>query len=125
MKTLDDLRLIVGRNMPYDTGYMFLAGANYYQNDHFMMAQYDLNSVEYIYYNEYGTIFTTKNQWFIRDQTVGEINYLASLDSAGQEQRLSGFSDEAKRRASTNLLKQGALDKISSEPIKRGATFGG
>ena len=125
MNSLDDLRLVVGSNMPYDTGFMFLAGANYYENEHFMMAQYDMNAVEYIYYNEYGTIYTQKNVGFIAEKTVGEINFLTSLNNAGYQQRLSGFSEQAKRRGSTSMLSQGALDKIASEPIRRGATFGG
>lgn len=124
MKTLDDLRVVVGSNMPYDTGYMFLTGAKYYENEHFMMAQYDLNSVEYIYYNEYGTIYTTKNQWFIRDKTVGEINMLVVMNNAGYEQKMSGFSENAKRRASSIMLSQGALSRIST-PDMRGGTFGG
>ena len=49
---LENMRTIVQANMPYDTGFMFMAGAKYFETAHFLMAVYDTERVPYIIYNE-------------------------------------------------------------------------
>ena len=45
---LGEFRDIVVGNMPYDTGFMFLAGASFFDTEHFMLARYDTDRVPYI-----------------------------------------------------------------------------
>jgi len=112
---LAELRTIVTSDMPYDTGFMFLSGARFIENNHFMMAIYDIERVPYIVYNEMGTIFSTKNQYFIRDKTIGDINQRLLDESFGIKKPITRFEDTVKRRASTNMIKKGALEKIGGE----------
>ena len=102
---LGEFRDIVVGNMPYDTGNMFLNGASFYETEHFLLARYDTERVPYIIYNEEGTIFSVKNKGFISQQTVGALLY--GTDSAG-------MSEKVRRRGSTDMLKQGALDIVQS-----------
>lgn len=115
MISLSELRLIVTTNMPYDTGYMFLAGSRYFENEHYMLCKYDTERVPYIIYNEEGTVFSVKNRGFIARRTMGEINYIIQMRKAGGHTSLSGLTEIAKRRGSTNMIKQGAMDKISND----------
>ena len=99
--------------MPYDTGFMFLSGAKYFETEHFLLAVYDTERVPYIVYNEEGTIYSTKNKGFISQRTVGALNrYAAGVDKSV----MSRYEETNNRRGSTNMIKQGALDKISGEP---------
>ena len=115
MLTLNEMRMIVTNNMPYDTGFMFMSGSRYQENAHFMVAKYDTERVPYIVYNEEGTVYSTKNQYFIREQTVGDSMRHANYKDAGMQAPFTKLSENVKRRSSTNLLKQGAIDKIRSE----------
>ena len=109
---LENMRTIVQANMPYDTGFMFMAGAKYFETAHFLMAVYDTERVPYIIYNEEGTIYSTKNQGFISDRTVGALNRF----NGGDNKAMSKYEEINNRRGSTNMIKQGALEKISNEP---------
>lgn len=102
---LGEFRDIVVSNMPYDTGFMFMAGASFFDTEHFMLARYDTDRVPYIIYNEEGTRFSTKNQGFISRKTVGALLYGTMS---------AGLDDKTLMRGSTNMLKQGALDKIQT-----------
>ena len=101
--------------MPYDTGYMFLAGARYFDNAHFMMAVYDTERVPYIVYNEEGTRFSTKNKGFISQRTIGALNRFGANPDANV---MGKYQESNNRRGSTNMIKQGALDKIASEGLR-------
>jgi hypothetical protein len=110
---LQEMRSIVQAQMPYDTGFMFLAGARYYETAHFLLTVYDTERVPYIIFNEEGTIYTDKNKGFISQQTVGALNrFGASQDKSV----LSRYENYNNRRGSTNMIKQGALEKLSTEP---------
>lgn len=99
-------------NMPYDTGFMFLEGASFYETENFLLCRYEISRVPYIVYNEEGTKFTTKNQYFIRDKTVGDLIRHASYRQAGQQAPDDTLGDRVKRRGSTDTIKQGAMDKV-------------
>ena len=115
MLTLNEMRMIVTANMPYDTGFMSLAGARYSENAHFMVTRYDIERVPYIVFNEEGTIYTEKNKGFIREQTVGDLMRHAQYKDAGLRLPFTNLNERVKRRASTDMLKQGAIDKIRGE----------
>ena len=100
--------------MPYDTGYMYLEGASFYETNSFLLARYEISRVPYIVYNEEGTVYTTKNQGFIKKQTVGHLNLFASYKEAGLQAPFGKLDKHIKRRGSTDMIKQGALDKIRS-----------
>lgn len=113
---LQDFRSIIQAQIPYDTGFMFLSGVKYYQTEHFLMAEYDTSRVPYIVYNEEGTIYTTKNKGFISERTVGALNRFATYEDKGERALvISRYEEYNNRRGSTNMIKQGALDKITSE----------
>ena len=109
---LNEMRMIVQSNMPYDTGFMFMSGAKFQENNHFIICRYDTETVPYIIYNEEGTKYTEKNKGFISKQTVGELNRMAQFMQHGMKTKLQ---DDVKRRASTNMVKEGALEKIKQE----------
>lgn len=108
------MRNIVLANMPYDTGFMFLEGASFYETNAFLLCRYEITRVPYIVYNEEGTVYTTKNQGFIRDKTVGDLNRHASYKQAGLVAPPETLGDRVKRRGSLDMIKQGALDKVRS-----------
>jgi hypothetical protein len=110
---LEEFRSIVQSQMPYDTGFMFLAGAKYFDTEHFRLAVYDTERVPYIIYNEEGTVYSTKNKGFISQRTIGALNRYAV---SGDKQVMSQFEEYNNRRGSTNMIRQGALEKISTEP---------
>jgi hypothetical protein len=110
---LEEFRSIVQSQMPYDTGFMFLAGAKYFDTEHFRLVVYDTERVPYIIYNEEGTVYSTKNKGFISQRTIGALNRYAV---SGDKQVMSQFEEYNNRRGSTNMIRQGALEKISTEP---------
>lgn len=101
--------------MPYDTGFMFLEGASFFETNLFTLVKYNIGRVPYIVYNEEGTIFTTKNQYFIRDKTVGDLIRHASFKQAGLRAPFGQLDEQNKRRGSFDMIKQGALDKVRSD----------
>lgn len=108
--------------MPYDTGFMFLSGTQFFETEHFIMCEYDTYRVPYIVYQEMGfTHWISKemvdvNKGFIKDRTVGALNRFAAYDDTGINANvLSNYEEENNRRGSLNMIKQGALDKISAE----------
>ena len=109
---LNTMRLVVTTDMPYDSGFMFMAGSKYYETEHFMLCKYDIERVPYIIYNEEGTIFSTKNQYFIRRKTVGDLMRHASYAEHGQRAPMLKLEERAKRMASNNMIKQGTLEKL-------------
>jgi hypothetical protein len=119
---LQDFRSVIQAQIPYDEGYMFLAGVKYYETEHFLMAEYDTARVPYIVYQEEGFThwlsgqFIDVNKGFISERTVGALNRFASYDDKGQRPMVIGQYEEMNnRRGSLNMIKQGALDKITSE----------
>ena len=101
--------------MPYDTGFMFLNGARFFETNAFMLCKYDIERVPYIVYNEEGTVFTTKNQYFIRRKTIGDLLRHSSYNEAGMQAPFDKLDERVKRRGSFDMIKQGALDKIRGE----------
>lgn len=107
------MRSIVQAQMPYDTGFMFLAGAKYFETEHFLLTVYDTERVPYIVYNEEGTKYSDKNKGFISQQTVGALNKFGLSQDKSVLSRYEAYNN---RRGSLNMIKQGALDKIAGEP---------
>ena len=112
---LETMRMVVTTDMPYDTGFMFMAGAKFFENEHFLLCKYDTERVPYIIYNEEGTIFSTKNQYFIRRKTMGDLMRHESYAENGQQAPLLKLEERAKRKGSVNMISQGAMEKIRSD----------
>jgi len=109
---LETMRLIVTSCMPYDTGNMFMNGCRFFETEHYLMAVYDVERVPYIIYNEMGTRFSTKNQYFIQDKTIGALNQRQTEESKGIFKPISKWEDEVKRRATNINIDMGALDRL-------------
>ena len=107
--------MVVTSNMPYDTGFMSLNGARFFETNAFLLCKYDIERVPYIVYNEEGTIYTTKNKGFIKQQTIGDLLRHAAYKNAGLQAPFDKLDKTVKRRASLDMIKQGAIDKIRSE----------
>ena len=107
--------MVVVNNMPYASGYMFLNGAKFFETEHFMLCKYDIERVPYIIYNEEGTVFSTKNQYFIREKTIGDLQRHAAYKEAGMRAPMDTLNERVKRRASLDMIKQGAIEKIRGE----------
>jgi len=101
--------------MPYDTGFMSLAGAKYIETNTYILVRYDTERVPYIVYNEEGTIYTQVNKGFIREKTVGDLMRHAYYRDNGMRLPFSKLDERVKRRASTNMIGAGALEKIKGE----------
>jgi hypothetical protein len=112
---LATMRMVVTSNMPYDSGFMFTAGAKFFENEHFMLCKYDTERVPYIIYNEEGTIFSTKNQYFIRKQTMGDLMRHESYNEAGMQANEAKLDKAVKRKGSLSMISQGAMEKIRSD----------
>jgi len=109
------VRQIVTANMPYDTGFMSLAGAKFFETNTYMLVKYDTDRVPYIIYNEEGTIYTEVNKGFIRQKTVGDLMRHANYKQHGMQVPFNSLDDRVKRRASTDMISAGALEKIKGE----------
>lgn len=115
MLQLNEMRMIVTSNMPYDTGFMSVNGARFFETAHFMLCKYDIERVPYIVYQEEGTIYSTKNKGFIRNKTMGDLLRHAAYKQAGLTAPFDELNERVKRRASTDMIKQGALEKVKGE----------
>lgn len=109
------MRMIVSNNMPYDTGFMSQNGARFFETEHFMLCKYDIERVPYIVYNEEGTKFSVKNKGFIKHKTIGDLQRQAAYKEAGLQAPMNTLDENVKRRASFNMMKQGAIEKLRSE----------
>jgi len=107
---LTTLEQIVKSCMPFDTGYMFTYGSRYMENSHFLIAIYDVERVPYIIYQEMGTRFSTKNQYFIQDKTIGMINQTIAFEQRGMYFPIN--TDERMRQATKNLMRQGLVEQL-------------
>ena len=107
MITLEMVRHLVGKNMPYDTGYMFTFGARYNETEHMIAVFYDTNAVPYIHWNEIGAN-GNPNKGFISIDTVNDINYLAALNKDGQDNHLVDAQKKVQLRST--LIQQGVLE---------------
>lgn len=105
---LAKMRTIVTGCMPYDTGFMFTFGAKFSETAEELHAKYDTVTVPYIIYQEEGTRFSTKNQFFIRDKTIGAL----LMDEAGAG--MGNMEDKVARRAKNLLLTQGMIEKYKA-----------
>lgn len=118
MLPLEDIRNIVIGCMPYDTGYMYLEGASFYDTNLFSLVRYEITRVPYIVYQEEGFVhwitgkMVTKNQFFIRDKTIGALINAAAYQQSGIKSPFDKLDDHVKRRGSFDMIKQGAIDKI-------------
>lgn len=110
MITLEVARHIVGKNMPYDTGYMFTFGARYNETEHMIAIYYDTNAVPYIHWNEIGAN-GNPNKGFIANDTVNELNYVIQLDEFDLNTHLTGVQKKVQLRST--LIQQGVLEHAS------------
>lgn len=101
--------------MPYDTGFMSLAGAKFFDTNMFILVKYDIDRVPYIVYNEEGTIYTEVNKGFIRQKTVGDLMRHANYKKHDMQAPFTRLDERVKRRASTDMISAGALEKIKGE----------
>lgn len=109
---LEIMRLVVKTDMPYDTGYMFQNGASFYDTEHFLLCKYNTDRVPYIIYQEEGTIYSTKNQYFIKQKTMGDLMRHEAYAENGERAPLLKLDEEYKRKASKNMMSQGFLEKV-------------
>lgn len=123
MITLSDMRFIVDAYKPYDSGYMFLNGNRYNENNTMISAIYDTVAVPYIWYQEKGFRhyksgkFIKVNQYFIQEDTVNALDFFANNANAG-ERSLIQASNKRTVQARTSLIGQGVIDSINS-PVNR------
>ena len=108
---LNEFRNICLAQVPVDTRYMLLNGFRFYETDLFLRMQADLEAVPYIYYNEEGTKFSTKNVGFISKKMVGAVN--SALVKEAQGLPIDGYqTEEEKIRKNVLQLQDGVIEKI-------------
>ncbi len=125
MISLSDIRYTVDSYKPYDSGFMFLNGNRYTEDDIKYSVIYDGNIVPYIGYQEYGFKhyrsgkMVTVNQYFIQNDTVNALDFLINSATA-QEKSLILASSKRTVQARVNMLSQGTLQSIKGN--NRGGT---
>ena len=82
MTIVDLIEIVIG-NMPIDKGNMRRNGAEFFDTPYELVAIYNTNGVPYIVFQEEGTRYFKGNQHFIRNNTVGQLNYLSWSESIG------------------------------------------
>ena len=104
---INQMEQIVRGDMPYKSGFMFNNGARFIDNNHFMMAIYDIERVPYIVFNELGTRYTTKNQYFIREKTIGDLN----MALVGKDTMAYSRFEMKSKKYNEMLARQGLLER--------------
>lgn len=112
MITLEQVRLIVGVNKPFDSGRMFLQGSRLKDNGNTMTVTYDVKAVPYTVFQELGTKFFEGNKGFIGVNTVNEINEVATYQSAGMTKELTSFKDLSRSRST--MISNGLIQEVKS-----------
>lgn len=98
-------RIVTG-NMPVDSGTMRRFGSTTMDMGHYIKTVYHITQYPYIVYQEERP---GRNQFFIRNNTVGEINsVLASPNDQSPSNSLS------KPYANDNLVKLGVTQKLTN-----------
>lgn len=110
---LNDIRNIVVSNMPYDTGNMFMRGARFIETDLYWQVVYDLNLVPYIYYQEEGTVHSTKNKGFISKKTENELQNLIAMRMNGMTEPYVPKNDNIRTRA--QMVSAGVIENIRGD----------
>ncbi len=116
---------IVINNMPFDSGFMTIAGHNTYTIGNEIITRYDTASVPYIVWQEEG--FThwitgrrvTVNEGFISRDTVGEINNVLIMGTLGVHPKAAHYNRMARQRLTRMFVSTG---KLREEGIRK---FGG
>lgn len=103
-------------NLPFDKGGMFKKGVKYLDTPLYYMADYDVNTLPYIIYQEKGFIHwitkkkVVKNIGFITVKTVGHLNKAIYSESLGLPYPTQKkFSDSTAQRNNSLLLSQGGM----------------
>ena len=113
-------RNIIDTNKPYDKGYMMIFGNRYTVSNDLTKATYDVDAVPYITYQEEGTKFFDGNKGFISENTVTELNQVATYKSHGVSQEGVAFEDATRARQS--MISQGTLSHVKSHG-KQGGSY--
>lgn len=117
MITINDIRMVVDANTPYDTGKMYIDGVRFIDNPSYYSIVYDGNIVPYIPYQEYGFIhyksgkFIDVNRHFIQNDTVNSLNFLINNANGGQQDRINAFNKRT-IQSRNSQMSQGVLDSI-------------
>jgi hypothetical protein len=101
-----DQHRIVVSNMPVDTGTMRRFGSTTVDMGHYIKTTYHINVYPYIVYQEEQP---GKNQYFIRNNTVGEIN--ATIAAPNNQSPTNSLS---KPYANDNLVRLGVTQKLTN-----------
>lgn len=94
MIKMSEIKTIVRANIPYDNGDMYNKGTRFSEDATKFSVIYDGNVIPYIAYQEYGFThyrsreFIKVNQFFIRDNTTNDLNYLINLAPTNEKRRI-------------------------------------
>ena len=110
---------IVQDNAPVDSGALKFRGHNTQDVGTFLLTRYKTQLLPYIVFQEEGFThyksgeFITKNQYFIRNDTVGAINRAESLNTHGMSGGATRhYSKRAKQRYNTAIVGGGTVSKL-------------
>jgi len=109
---------VVRANMPYDKGNMFMNGIDEFITPYYDLAAYNNDRVNYIRYNEEGTIYTKKNKGFISKKTVGMVNRIMWSENLGLPYDFSEIDETLAVRNNDILTKQGVIDNVSTTNVE-------
>jgi hypothetical protein len=109
---LNDFRNVGLKHVPVDTRYMLMNGFYFFETDLFQRMQADLNAVEYIYYNEEGTVLTEVNKGFFSIKIKGSLDNALAREGAGEDMTAEFETNEESIRQDTLLAESGVIEKL-------------
>ncbi len=108
---------IIKANMPFDKGNMFANGVDEISTPYYDLASYNNERVNYIRYNEEGTIYTKKNKGFISKKTVGMVNKAIWSDNLDLPFDYTEINETVAERNNSILIKQGVMENVTTVDI--------
>lgn len=79
--TMAEFMQVVLGNIPVKSGYMLRVAPMFFDTAHEYLCVY--SGVEYLEFQEEGTVFFQGNQGFIRNRTMGQLNSLSMSETLG------------------------------------------
>ena len=113
-----DVHMIHQNNMPYLTGFMNMQGIATMETELEIIGQYQTKTVEYIipqeegFYHHITGNFIDKNQYFIRERTIGELNTYVAQNNAGEKPNMQKETEYAQRRSSQRWYNKGHIERL-------------
>lgn len=117
MITLSQMRETVKRNLPYDTGFMYMFGNRFNETEFYVLCYYDSTAVPYIVHNERGHN-NNPNKGFISIKTVDALNSIVANNGVVSLQEAERVNQDRAQSVS-----QGVMEYLRTYQKASGLTY--